>query len=202
MKGELPITSLFRRDLIKLAGGGAGPLPFGAGGFFPPASSVPTTAPVISTPFTAAPVFPSLVVDLTAKPATLPILSGAKTSVWRYQASVREGSAESIQTLSGSYLGPIFRIGKGQRVQVRLKNELPDPTIIHWHGLSIPEEMDGHPRYAIAPGASYEYDFQVINRAGMYWFHPHPHGLTGAQVYYGLAGLFIVSDEEEVPLGF
>ena len=130
-----------------------------------------------------------------------PIFSGPKTSVWRYQASVREGSAESIQTLSGSYLGPIFRIGKGQRVQVRLKNELPDPTIIHWHGLSIPEEMDGHPRYAIAPGASYEYDFQVINRAGMYWFHPHPHGLTGPQVYYGLAGLFIVSDDEEASLG-
>jgi FtsP/CotA-like multicopper oxidase with cupredoxin domain len=61
--------------------------------------------------------------------------------------------------------------------------------------------MDGHPRYAIAPGASYEYDFQVINRAGMYWFHPHPHGLTGAQVNYGLAGLFIVSDEEEASLG-
>jgi hypothetical protein len=114
---------------------------------------------------------------------------------------VREGSAESIQVLSNSYLGPIFRVGKGQRVQVRLKNELPDPTIIHWHGLRIPEEMDGHPRYAIAPGASYEYDFQVINRAGMYWFHPHPHQLTAPQVYHGLAGLFIVSDDEEAALG-
>ncbi len=61
--------------------------------------------------------------------------------------------------------------------------------------------MDGHPRYAIAPGESFEYDFQVINRAGMYWFHPHPHQLTGPQVYYGLAGLFIVSDDEEAALG-
>jgi FtsP/CotA-like multicopper oxidase with cupredoxin domain len=61
--------------------------------------------------------------------------------------------------------------------------------------------MDGHPRYAIAPGESFEYDFQVINRAGMYWFHPHPHQLTGTQVYYGLAGLFIVSDDEEAALG-
>jgi FtsP/CotA-like multicopper oxidase with cupredoxin domain len=103
--------------------------------------------------------------------------------------------------LSNSYLGPIFRVKKGQRVQVRLKNELPDPTIIHWHGLLIPEEMDGHPRYAIAPGASFDYDFQVINRAGMYWFHPHPHQLTAPQVYYGLAGLFIVSDDEEAALG-
>ncbi|MGB9591805.1 MAG: multicopper oxidase family protein [Candidatus Kryptoniota bacterium] len=69
------------------------------------------------------------------------------------------------------------------------------------NGLLLPEEMDGHPRYAVAPGVNYDYDFQVINRAGTYWFHPHPHQLTGAQVYFGLAGLFIVSDEEEAALG-
>lgn len=178
---------------------GAGTLTLNACGLIPPASSALTTAPVFSTPFTLAPV--SLAVDLTAGRATLPIFSGAETPVWRYQSSVREGSVESIQTLSNSYLGPIFRVKKGQRIQVRLKNELPDPTIIHWHGLLIPEEMDGHPRYAIAPGVSFEYDFQVINRAGMYWFHPHPHQLTGPQVYYGLAGLFIVSDDAEAALG-
>ncbi len=190
-----------RRDFIKLMGMGAGTLTLSACGLIPSASSAPTTAPVLSTPLTPAPASPSLAIDLTAEPATLPIFSGAETSVWRYLASVREGSAESIQALSGSYLGPIFRVKQGQQVQVRLKNELPDPTIIHWHGLRIPEDMDGHPRYAIAPGASYEYGFQAINRAGTYWFHPHPHQLTGPQVYSGLAGLFIVSDEEEAGLG-
>jgi FtsP/CotA-like multicopper oxidase with cupredoxin domain len=182
-------------------GMGAGTFTLSACGLIPPASrfASPTTAPVILTPFTPAPV--SLVVDLTAKRVSLPIFSGAETPVLQYQPSVREGSAESIQTLNNSYLGPIFQVKKGQRVQVRLKNELFDPTIIHWHGLLIPEEMDGHPRYAIAPGESFEYDFQVINRAGMYWFHPHPHQLTAPQVYYGLAGLFIVSDDEEAALG-
>ena len=179
----------------------AGTLTLNACGFIPFTSrfAAPTTAPVILTPLTSVPV--SLAVDLTAGRATLPIFSGAETPVWRYQPSEREGSVESIQELSGSYLGPIFRVKKGQRIQVWLKNDLPDPTIIHWHGLLIPEEMDGHPRDAIAPGASYEYDFQVINRAGMYWFHPHPHQLTAPQVYYGLAGLFIVSDDEEAALG-
>ena len=193
--------NITRRDFIKLMGIGAGTLTLSACGLIPPDSrfAVPTTAPVILTPLASVPV--SLAVDLTAGRATLPIFSGAETPVWRYQPSVREGSAESIQELSGSYLGPIFRVKTGQRIQVRLKNDLPDPTIIHWHGLLIPEEMDGHPRYAIAPGASYEYDFQVINRAGMYWFHPHPHQLTAPQVYYGLAGLFIVSDDEEAALG-
>jgi FtsP/CotA-like multicopper oxidase with cupredoxin domain len=57
--------------------------------------------------------------------------------------------------------------------------------------------MDGHPMYAIPPGRRFVYEFQVDNRAGTYWFHPHPHERTGFQVYGGLAGLFIVSDGEE-----
>lgn len=192
---------LTRRDFIKLMGMGAGTLTLGTCGLLPSASTNPTAVPAIQTSFPPLPDLPLLAVDLTAGRATLPIFQGAETSVLKYQAAVREGSGESVQALSGSYLGPIFRVRQGQQVQVHLNNELPDETIIHWHGLRIPEVMDGHPRHAIAPGQSYDYDFQVINRAGMYWFHPHPHQLTGPQVYYGLAGLFIVSDEEEAALG-
>ena len=173
---------------------GAGALALNACGPNPPTTTAPTL-------FSPAPGSSSLAVDLTAERATVPIFSGAETPVWRFQASVQEGSGGSIQTLKGSYLGLIFRVKKGQRVQIQLKNELSDPTIVHWHGLRVPEEMDGHPRDAIAPRASYKYDFQVINRAGTYWFHPQPDQLTGPQVYYGLAGLFIVSDEEEAELG-
>ena len=61
--------------------------------------------------------------------------------------------------------------------------------------------MDGHPRYVIPQGQSYLYEFEVRNRAGTYWYHPHPHGRTGPQVYRGLAGLFLVSDEEERAVG-
>lgn len=194
-------NQISRRDALKLMGLGAGTLTLSACGLLPPASANPTAVPAIPTSFPPLPDLPLLAVDLTAGRATLPIFPGTETSVLKYQASVKEGSGESVQTLSDSYLGPIFRVRQGQRVQVHLKNELPDPTIIHWHGLRIPEVMDGHPRYAVAPGKSYDYDFQVINRAGMYWFHPHPHQLTGPQVYYGLAGLFIVSDEDEAALG-
>src|SRR5690606_35561583 len=99
-----------------------------------------------------------------------------------------------------TYLGPIIRVRRGQRVRIDLLNELPEPTIVHWHGLHVPDTMDGHPRFAIAPGQRYVYQFTVLNRAGSYWFHPHPHGRTGAQVYFGLAGLFLVSDDEEAAL--
>jgi FtsP/CotA-like multicopper oxidase with cupredoxin domain len=57
--------------------------------------------------------------------------------------------------------------------------------------------MDGHPMYAIGTGSRYVYEFIVDNRAGTYWFHPHPHERTGYQVYRGLAGFFLVGDDEE-----
>jgi FtsP/CotA-like multicopper oxidase with cupredoxin domain len=84
---------------------------------------------------------------------------------------------------------------------VNFNNSLPEPSIVHWHGLRLPEEMDAHPRFAIPSGETYTYDFQVLNRAGTYWYHPHPHMLTGRQVYNGLAGLFIVTDDEEEGAG-
>jgi FtsP/CotA-like multicopper oxidase with cupredoxin domain len=88
-------------------------------------------------------------------------------------------------------------------VRVNFVNALPEgqPTIVHWHGLTLPEEMDGHPRYQIQPSQTYLYEFEVTNRAGTYWFHPHPHGFTPLQVNNGLAGLFLVSDEEESSAG-
>ncbi|MGH9837326.1 MAG: multicopper oxidase domain-containing protein [Blastocatellia bacterium] len=68
---------------------------------------------------------------------------------------------------------------------------------MHWHGLHVAPEMDAHPSLLVAPGQTYVYEFEVTNRAGTYWFHPHPDGRTARQVYNGLAGLFLVSDEEE-----
>jgi FtsP/CotA-like multicopper oxidase with cupredoxin domain len=72
---------------------------------------------------------------------------------------------------------------------------------VHWHGLDVPELSDGHPRLAVEAGRDYVYEFEVTNRAGTYWYHPHPHMRTGAQVYQGMAGLMLVSDPEEDALG-
>jgi blue copper oxidase len=56
--------------------------------------------------------------------------------------------------------------------------------------------MDGHPFRPVAPGAAYENAFPVRDRGGTYWYHPHPHGGTARQTYSGLAGLYLVEDEE------
>ncbi len=137
-------------------------------------------------------------IELHAEPGEVAIRPGPPTRVWRYRARLLRGAGSALDT---TMLAPVIRVDRGQRIRIDLVNGLPEPTIIHWHGLHVPEDMDGHPRFAIAPGARYKYEFTVDNRAGTYWFHPHPHGRTGKQVYAGLAGLFIVSDAEETAVG-
>lgn len=98
-------------------------------------------------------------------------------------------------------VAPILRTRTGEFAGITLENRLDEPTILHWHGLHVPADADGHPRLAIPPGASYRYDFPVLNRAGTYWYHAHPHMRTGAQVYLGMAGMLLVGDEAEDALG-
>ncbi|MCB0746939.1 MAG: multicopper oxidase domain-containing protein [Ignavibacteriae bacterium] len=143
---------------------------------------------------------PDIEVELTAHPSEVSILPGAKTKVWIYSGKVISGRKDALQTLDDNYLGPIFRVRTGENIRVRFKSELDEITIVHWHGLHVPEKMDGHPKYVIEQGEEYVYEFTITDRAGMYWFHPHPHELTGPQVYSGLAGLFIVADKEEQKL--
>lgn len=139
--------------------------------------------------------------ELHAEPGEVPLRSGAATRVWRFRGKLLRGAPDAMQASAGGYLGPVIRARRGQRLRIDLINALPESTIVHWHGLHVPDTMDGHPRFAIGPGARYRYEFTVDNRAGSYWFHPHPHGRTGKQVYAGMAGLFLVSDVEESALG-
>lgn len=139
-------------------------------------------------------------IQLVAKPDTQQILPGSPTNIWRYQGEVIKGPADNLVSLPGSYLGPIFNLKTGTHLRVNFVNELPEKSIIHWHGLHVPDSADGHPRLAVESGESYQYDFRVLDRAGTYWYHPHPHGRTGPQVYQGLAGLFLIHDDQEASL--
>ncbi|SDD89570.1 hypothetical protein SAMN05421636_102252 [Pricia antarctica] len=136
-------------------------------------------------------------IQLKAVQSSTKILSSKNTDTYSYRGSLVKGDKQTLQQLEGSALGPIIRVKKGDRVRIRFENEIPDKSIIHWHGLHVSHENDGHPEHVIEEGETYFYEFEVMNRAGTYWFHPHPHGHTGEQVYRGLAGLFIVTDEEE-----
>ncbi len=136
-------------------------------------------------------------IKLTASPSKTNIFSQNSTDTYSYSASIIKGSEDNLQEIEDSYLGPIIRVKKGDRVRVRYENQISGESIVHWHGLHVSHENDGHPEHVIGKGETYFYEFVVMNRAGTYWFHPHPHRHTGEQVYQGLAGLFIVSDKEE-----
>ncbi|MEO7906866.1 MAG: multicopper oxidase family protein [Saprospiraceae bacterium] len=97
-------------------------------------------------------------------------------------------------------LGPTIEVVSGEMVQVNFQNGLSEASNIHWHGLLTPADMDGHPADIVPSGANFIYSFPVINRAGMYWYHPHPDLATAKQTYLGLAGLFKVIDPEEQSL--
>jgi FtsP/CotA-like multicopper oxidase with cupredoxin domain len=140
---------------------------------------------------------PDVDIELVAKTGSAPILPGAETRVWRYAANLVKGPDNTLTPVPESYLGPLMRFVTGQKIRIRLRNELPEQTITHWHGLHVPMLMDGHPMYAIDPGETFVYEFEMRNRASLNFYHPHPHERTARQVYRGLAGGIIVNDEEE-----
>lgn len=139
---------------------------------------------------------PDLELELAAGSGEKALLPGRPTRLWRFSGRVLKGDAAQFGMLPGDVL-PVIRARNRQKIRIHFVNHLPEDSIVHWHGLHLPQKMDGHPMYAIRPGQRFVYEFQLDNRAGTYWFHPHPHGRTGEQVYRGLAGALIVSDEEE-----
>jgi len=111
--------------------------------------------------------------------------AGRRAAVWGYDGQVP---------------GPTIRVRRGDVVDLRIRNALSQETTVHWHGLVVPHEMDGHPVDPIAPGGEFAYRFPVLQRAGISWYHPHPHHHVGEQVFRGLAGAFIIEDDEEAAL--
>lgn len=140
---------------------------------------------------------PDVELALTAQRGDWAVLPGAQTSLWHFTGQVMKGDASVLSFADGSGHLPVLRLRRGQKVRIHFDNRLPEASIVHWHGLNIPQRMDGHPMYAIEPGERYVYEFEIVNRAGTYWFHPHPHERTSFQVYQGLSGLLLVTDDEE-----
>ena len=143
---------------------------------------------------------PDIEIKLVAERGEAAIWNGKKTPVLQFRGEVLHGRKDALRE-SGGYLGPTLDFVRGEQVRIRFENKLDEPTIVHWHGMIVPEAADGHPQLAIKPGESYTYEFKVINRAGTYWYHPHPHGRTGFQVYHGLGGALIVRAPAEKPIG-
>jgi FtsP/CotA-like multicopper oxidase with cupredoxin domain len=122
---------------------------------------------------------PRLDVDLRAAPVTLS-LGGRSVTTWAF---------------NGSVPAPTIRLGAGGVLRARVRNDLPAPLTIHWHGIALRNDMDGVPdvtQAPIAPGAEYVYEFTAPD-PGTYFYHPH----TGTQLDRGLYGSLVVDDPAE-----
>ncbi len=122
---------------------------------------------------------------LVAAPARAAIAGGPhpETAVWAYDGKVP---------------GPEIRLKQGERARIVVENRLPQATTVHWHGVRVPNAMDGVPHLTQKPigrGESFLYEFEALD-AGTFWYHPHEN--SSEQVGRGLAGAFIVEEREPV----
>jgi FtsP/CotA-like multicopper oxidase with cupredoxin domain len=122
---------------------------------------------------------------LTAQTATVNLTGDGHpdTAVWAY---------------GGTVPGPEVRVRQGDPVRLVVSNQLGEDTTVHWHGIRLPNAMDGVPGLTqppIRPGASFTYEFTPPD-AGTFWYHPHADSLQ--QLGRGLAGALIVEEREPI----
>jgi FtsP/CotA-like multicopper oxidase with cupredoxin domain len=104
---------------------------------------------------------------------------------------------------NGTSPGPTLRVRPGDLLQVRLANQLDQPTNLHTHGLHVsPDDHGDNPFVTIDPGASFDYSYRIPanHPAGTFWYHPHHHGHVADQLFGGLAGALLVDDGPDLPV--
>jgi spore coat protein A len=147
--------------------------------------------------------------EIEARESTAAILSGKKTTIWGY---------------NGIFPGPTIKASRGRATHVRFTTKLQTPVVTHLHGGHTPAESDGWPTDVILPAGyrvpaasmpmdhtgrtggmdhasaakdEHQYTYPNDRRAATLWYHDHAMGVTGQNVYMGLAGFYLVEDEEE-----
>ncbi len=130
-----------------------------------------------------------------------PVISGGDLVIAPTTFEINSGIQTNVISINNSFPAPTIRLKKGDTFSAQIKNNLTEPTVIHWHGIHAPSTMDGHPRNAIAPGDTFNLSYPIIQRAGTYFYHSHADMNTAKQSYLGMTGMFIVEDDEEKALG-
>ena len=113
-----------------------------------------------------------------------------------FQWEIAPGKSITAWGFNQQVPGPIIKAKRGDTVVVKLKNSLPEPTMIHWHGIKLPAAMDGTEivQKPVEPGEDFEYRFNVDD-AGSFWYHSH-HNET-VQMERGMYGAIVVEDEND-----
>jgi len=124
--------------------------------------------------------------------ATTQIIPGLDTEIWGYD---------------GRYPGPTIRAEANRPMVVRFENELPSELSVHFHSGHVEAASDGHPDHLIHPGEHRDYRYDNLDPGGdpndrttTGWYHDHALDVTGPNVYQGLAGFFLTTDDLEQEL--
>ena len=118
------------------------------------------------------------------------------------QSLVGAGNPETgVWTYNGTVPGPELRFKQGERLRIEVENALGVDTTVHWHGVRVPNAMDGVPELTQAPikanGGKFWYEFELRD-AGTYWYHPHLG--SPEQVARGLYGPLIIDEAQPPPV--
>lgn len=117
-----------------------------------------------------------------------------------YQAVNFTGQERIATAVNGTVPAPILRWREGERVTLNVTNKLAHDSSIHWHGLILPNNMDGVPGLTfdgIKPGETFQYQFDVT-QSGTYWYHSH----SGFQEQTGLYGAIVIDPKEPDPVSY
>ncbi|MBY5868607.1 DUF4396 domain-containing protein [Rhizobium leguminosarum] len=120
-----------------------------------------------------------------------------ETKVVRW--TILPGITVDAYTFNGQLPGPRIQIREGDRVRINVKNSLPESTSVHWHGLVLPNEMDGPAEITqppIDPGETYVYEF-TAGQSGSYFYHSHDH--VDRQQALGLYGALMIDPAQADP---
>jgi len=107
-----------------------------------------------------------------------------------------EGVPSDTWGFNGNYLGPTIRVRRGDSVDISIENTVDEAITSHWHGLHIPGDVDGGPYQMVESNTTWSPTLEIAQQASTNWYHSHVHGNTGRQVYMGLAGLFLIDDDD------
>ncbi|OLT00472.1 copper oxidase [Pseudonocardia sp. CNS-004] len=178
-----------RRRALQL--GGVGLAATVLGGCAPPTPGRLRFDPTVGEALTEPPVLRSssgvLQVRLEATEARVPLAGGDATTL----------------AFNGGLPGPTLHVQPGDRLEIDLVNRLAEPTNLHVHGLHVSPQGNGDNTFVVVePGATFGYEHQLPadHPPGVYWYHPHHHGLVADQIFGGLYGAILVGDPTPVPV--
>ena len=113
------------------------------------------------------------------------------------------GRPAGVLSYNGTVPGPTLRLRPGDELAIRLVNSLDEPTNLHVHGLHVsPQANSDNVFVAVSPGEGFDYSYRLLpdHPPGVYWYHPHHHGMVAGQIFAGLFGAIIVEDPEAIPV--